>query len=236
MGCAGQDNRSGGQGGAATQEFDDLGDSENHVVRAPVLDGFAVQKGPNPEILGVGDFVGGDETGTEGAESIEGFPTAPLATACVFLPVAGTDIIGAGVARHIVESFGCGDIFTIPSDDHGEFAFVIDLVALKMTRELNGISRILERGDAFGEKNGVFGKGGAHFRRMPAVVESNGKDLSRSQRSKEFRDNGFFTGRLEAVPKISFQLQGRPVSLKFRMGDPALGVGKTDDFHRRGVR
>ena len=236
MGGAGQDDRSGGKGGAAAEKFDDFGDGEDHVVRAPVLDGFAVEKSADLEILGIGNFVGFNEAGTEGTESIEGFSATPLAAPGVFLPIAGADIIGAGVARHIVESFGCGDIFTIPSDDHGEFAFVIDLVALKMTRELNGISRILERGDAFGEKNGVFGKGGAHFRRMPAVVESNGKDLSRSQRSKEFRDIGFFTGRLEAVPKISFQLQGRPVSLKFRMGDPALGVGKTDDFHRPGVR
>jgi len=158
VGGAGQNDRSGGQGSAATEKFDDLGDGEDHVVRAPVLDGFTVEKSANHEILWIGNFVGSDKAGTEGAESIEGLSAAPLTAAGVFLPVASADIVRTCVACHIVECFRGGDVFTIPPDDDREFTFVVDPVASEMTGEKNGISRILDRGGAFEEENGVFGK------------------------------------------------------------------------------
>lgn len=134
-------------------------------------------------MLGIGNLVGSDEAGTNWAESIEGLSATPLAAASVFLPVAGTDIIGAGVACDIVERFRGGNVFAITSDDDGEFAFVVDAIASEVTWEKDGIFWILERGDAFDEKNGVIGKFRAHFRGMPSVVESNGKNLNRSQGS-----------------------------------------------------
>ena len=74
------------------------------------------------------------------------------------MPVTGADIIGAGVACDIVERFRGGNVFTITSDDDGEFAFVIDAIASKVTWEKDGIFWILERGDAFDKKNGIFRK------------------------------------------------------------------------------
>jgi hypothetical protein len=81
-----------------------------------------------------------------------------LATSGVFLPVTGADIIGAGVACDIVERFRGGSVFTITSDDDGELAFVVDAIAPKMAWEKDGIFWILEGGDAFDEKNGIFRK------------------------------------------------------------------------------
>ena len=139
MGGAGQNDRSGGQSGAATEKFDDLGDGEDHVVRAPILDGFAIEKSANLQILGIGDFVGGDEAGAEGAESVEGLSATPLTSAGVFLPVTDTDIVRTGVACDIVERFRGGNVFTITSDDDGEFAFVVDAIARKVTWEKDDV-------------------------------------------------------------------------------------------------
>ena len=66
---------------------------------------------------------------------------------------------------------------------------------------------------------------------MAAVVQADGKYLNRSQGSEEFNDFGFFAGGLKTVEQIAFQLEGRAVRLQFRMGDPALGIKMTDDFH-----
>ena len=71
---------------------------------------------------------------------------------------------------------------------------------------------------------------------MAAVVESDGKNLNRSQGRKKFNDFGFFTGGLEATEQIAFQLKSGAVRLQFRMGDPVLGIEMTDDFHRSGVQ
>ena len=66
---------------------------------------------------------------------------------------------------------------------------------------------------------------------MAAVVQADGKNLNRSRGSEEFNDFGFFAGGLKTVEQIAFQLEGRAVRLLFRMGDPALGIKMTDDFH-----
>ena len=109
-------------------------------------------------MLGIGDFVGRDETGTEGAESIEGLSATPLPTAGVFLPIAGADVVSAGVACDKVERFRGGNVFTITSDDNGEFAFVVDAITPKVTWEKDGIFWILKRGDAFKEENRMLGE------------------------------------------------------------------------------
>ena len=98
----------------------------------------------------------GDQVGTDWAESIEGLSATPLTSAGVFLPVARADIISAGVACDIVERFRGGNVFTITSDDDGEFAFIVDAIAPKVTWEKDGIFWILEGGDTFDEKNGIF--------------------------------------------------------------------------------
>lgn len=71
---------------------------------------------------------------------------------------------------------------------------------------------------------------------MAAVVEPDRKNLDWSQGSKEFSDFGSFTGGFEAAEQIAFQLKSGAVRLQFGVGDPALGVEMTDDFHKSRVR
>ena len=65
MGRAGEDDGAGREGVAGAEEFDELGDGEDHIACVAALAGFAVEDGADPEGLGIGDFVGGDENGAE---------------------------------------------------------------------------------------------------------------------------------------------------------------------------
>src|SRR5690606_29539415 len=97
----------------------------------------------------------GDEHGTERAEGVEALGLAPLAAAEIALPVAGGDVVRAGVAQDVVERFGAGDVFAALADDDGELAFVIDLGG--GARELDGVAGILEGRGGLDEKDGAFG-------------------------------------------------------------------------------
>ena len=55
---------------------------------------------PDFEVLGVGDFVGGDEPGAEGAEGVAAFTLGPLAAA-VFLEGPLADVVRDAVAGDI---------------------------------------------------------------------------------------------------------------------------------------
>lgn len=65
VGRAGEDDGAGREGVAGAEEFDELGDGEDHIACVAALAGFAVEDGADPEGLGIGDFVGGDENGAE---------------------------------------------------------------------------------------------------------------------------------------------------------------------------
>lgn len=156
------------------------------------MEGFVADGGADAEGLGVGDFVGGDEAGSERAKSIEAFSTAPLAAAGDFLPVAGTDIIGAGVAEDGLESVLFSSVFCAAGDDDSEFALVVHLVATEGAREFDRGVGVLDGGGIFEEEDGVFGDLRAGFLRMFAVVEAYAKDGGGFDGSEEAGDIGLF--------------------------------------------
>jgi hypothetical protein len=89
-----------------------------------------VEHGADLERVGIGNLVAGHEHGAERAEGVEALRLAPLAAAeRPALPVARGDVVAAGVAEHVVEGVGAGDVFAAPADDDREFALVVDLRA-----------------------------------------------------------------------------------------------------------
>ena len=97
------------------------------------------------ETIWIRNFVGGDEARAERREGIEKFAATPLAAAAFYLPIAGADIVGAGVAKDIFQSVGAADILAFFADDNGEFTFVIDLVTFHEGWNLNRVIWILKR-------------------------------------------------------------------------------------------
>ncbi len=159
----------------------------------------------------VGDFVRSDEVGTEGAEGIEGFATAPLAAACVFLPVACADIVGTSIAIDKIEGVGGWNIFASPTNDHGEFAFVVDAIATEVAWQKNGIFRILERRGAFYEKDWILGDRGVRLFGVVAVVNSDAENLSGNEGGKDFAQRNLLLAGVKAVEGVALELAGSAV-------------------------
>ena len=59
--CSGQDDRARRQGATGTQECDQCGHIENHVTGIRVLHYLAIEKRPDGQRIGIGDFVRGHQ-------------------------------------------------------------------------------------------------------------------------------------------------------------------------------
>ena len=110
---AGEDHRAGDKLGAAAEELDQRRHVENHVFGVPVLHHLAVEDGLDAERVRVGNLVARHQHRAKRTECVERFTAAPLAAAAALLPVARTDVVGAGIAKHIVKRVGLRDIFTV---------------------------------------------------------------------------------------------------------------------------
>ena len=86
-----------------------------------------------PSCVGVGDLVARDEAGAERAEGVERLAATPLAAAPFDLPIAGADIIGTGIAEHVVQGFVARHVLARFADHDGQFAFVVHLRAGQMS-------------------------------------------------------------------------------------------------------
>ena len=82
------------------------------------------------ERVGIGNLVLRDQRRAERAERVERLAAAPLAAAKVLLPVAGADVVAAGVAQHVVEGVLLRGVLARLADHDGQLAFVVDLRAL----------------------------------------------------------------------------------------------------------
>ncbi len=88
-------------------ERQQLGDAEDHVRRAGVLERLAVDARAQPERLRVGDLVGCDDDRAERAERVEALAAHPLPVG--ELHVTRGDVVDDGVAEDVVERVGGGD-------------------------------------------------------------------------------------------------------------------------------
>src|SRR5580704_1356679 len=141
---AGQERGDGGE------IFDERGDFENELTGVGVLEDFAVDGEADIEDVGIGDFVGGDDGGAEGAEGGEALAHGPLGAG--ELHVAGADIVDDGVAVDVIAPCGCGYAIAALSDHEGEFSFVVGLGGVPW--EHDGLARADDRGGELEEDDG----------------------------------------------------------------------------------
>ena len=112
-------------------------------------------------------------------------PMDPPAGAHVFADaITRTDIIGTGVAQHVLQRMGAVNVFTWPADDDREFAFVVHLFAGEKCRDQDGGVRPLYGVQGFGEYNRVIRDFGPEFFGMTAVVQADAQNGSRHDRGQ----------------------------------------------------
>src|SRR5262249_29368097 len=114
----------------------------------------------------------GHQTRTHGREGIERFSPAPLAASFVALPIAGANIVGAGVAEDVVEGPGTWDILARLADDDGQLALVVHLVAGEMPGGKDRIARVLKRARGLQEQDRIFGNGSLALLGVTAIVQA----------------------------------------------------------------
>src|ERR1700756_4930644 len=122
---AGKNDGTGKQSGALAQKFDERWNVAHHVARVAVLHHAAVYRGLDAEPARIRNLVRSYKARTDGGECIEAFSTAPLAAALFQLPVAGANVVAAGVAGDVVERLLPAYVFADFADDDDEFALII---------------------------------------------------------------------------------------------------------------
>ena len=169
----------GQQRGAAAEELHQPRHVKDHVVGVPVLEHFGADFRFNRQGVGVGDFVGRDQPRAERGESVEGFCPAPLAATPLALPVAGANVVGAGVAQHVLERPIARDVLASPADHYGQFAFIIDLIAAKVTRQYDRVAGVLQRGGGLHKEHWKLRNRRLALGGMAAVVQADAHDVHR---------------------------------------------------------
>ena len=234
--CAGEDDRPSRKRGTPAEKFDDLRDGKDHVTGGPVLHRFPVEDRANLEVLGIGNFIRGDQRGPKRAKGVEALAPAPLTSTCMFLPIAGADIVGTCITQDIGKGLLGGDILAGATNDHRELALVVHLVAGKVAGEQDRIARILQGVDAFEKKNGMFGKGGLHLLGVAAVVQADAENLGGEERGEKFRHVRPFAGGSESGERITITFDGGSVGLEGSIPDGFLRIEITDNLHAKRVR
>ncbi len=97
-------------------------------------------------MVGIPDLVGGDQPRAQRHKRVERLAAAPLAAAPLQLPVAGADVVGAGVPEHVIEGVLAADVLAGFADHHRQLAFVVHLLAPEMGRQQDRVARVLQGG------------------------------------------------------------------------------------------
>ena len=147
------------------------------------------------------------------------------------MPIAGRDIVAAGIAEHVVESVFLGHVFARLADDHRQLAFVIDLRALELRRQDDRVAGVLHGSRVFHEQHGVLRNRVLPFFRMPFVVEADAKEGRRLNRREELFDIRLAVAHRELAVDIAVDFEGRAVGLLRTGVGGATGVEVTDDAH-----
>ena len=130
-----------------------VGNLEDQFAGVGVLQDFAVDGEADGELMRVGDFVGGDDGGADGAEGGEALAHGPLRGG--ELHVAGADVVDDGVAVDVVAPSGGGDAIAAVADDEGEFGFVVGLGGV--FGQDDGFAGADDGGGQLEEDDGVWG-------------------------------------------------------------------------------
>ena len=167
----------------------------------------------NSQASGIRNLILGDEAWAQGCECIKGFSTTPLRATPFDLPIASADIVGAGVAQHMIEGIFFADIVAGFSDHHGQFAFVVDGITIQLAWQDDRVARVLQGARILEEQHRIFGDSLFAFLGVLAVIEADAEDIAGLERGEEFFDLEGFVG----VGLLAEQIP-------FEAGDPAVEV------------
>src|SRR5690625_4218090 len=169
-GGAGEDDVAGQQG----EHGGDVGDQGRHRVhhlgRPALLPQLAVHPGAHGEVRGIEVH---REEGPGGAGGVEGLATRPGGVGT--LSGAGRDVVGGGVAEHVVQRALGRHVLGHPGDDDGELGLVVHLGGVGGNDD--GVVRAGHRGVRLEEEQRLVGHLVAQLRGMVGIVASHAHHL-----------------------------------------------------------
>ena len=230
MRCAGQNHRARLKASAPAEKLDQRRHVENHVVRIPVLHRFAVQDRADAERIRIRNLVGRHKDRPERTERVERLAATPLTAAELRLPVTGTHIIRTRVPEHVVEGVFLRHIFTRLPDDDGQFALVVNRVALQVSWQKDRVARVLHCAGHFHKQHGKFRLRLPAFGCVFSIVQADARNGFRFDRGEEFFDFDTLAGVRELAEDAAVNS-----SDSGRVLNPVAGaagrVDKADNFH-----
>jgi hypothetical protein len=105
-----------------------------------------------------------------------------------------------------------------------------------MTRQNDGITRVLNRGCRLHEQNGTFWHGNISFRGMASVIQSDAEDVCGRYWSEQFIQGRLAGGDREVAVDVPVDLEGNAIGLERSMTDGAVRSLESDQFHFVGER
>ena len=230
---AGEDDRAGQQRRAAAEKLDQRRHVEDHVVRVPVLHHLAVEQRADRQRVGIRDFVACHQARARAARNVSNvLPRHHWLPPHCRLPVARADVVGAGVAEHVIEGALAGHVLAAPADDHGQFALVIDLVAAADAAATESGRRGSGRAaGGFHEQHGELGNRRVGLGGVLAVVQADAQERDRHDRREQLLHVGAVLGDVMLAEDVAVDLERRAVRLLRGVTDGSLGILVANDFH-----
>lgn len=106
--------------------------AEQHVRRIRILHDFPISSGRDPQGLEIRQGPCRQDARSDGAEAVETFRVAGLATGGAgSLPVAGRDVVADREAEDVVEGVLLGDVERRPRGDKAELVFVVNVTSVE---------------------------------------------------------------------------------------------------------
>lgn len=169
------DDRAGLERRALGQIRDDLSNSEDHVISAPILHNLAIQHRLEANDRRVRDAPRRrHQTGAQGRKAVEPLAEAPLRA--VELVLARRHVVRARVAEHVAQGVGDAHVARGPPDDDGQLGLVVGLPVRGLVRDAQRGVGAAEARRRLEEQRRVLGQRQVHLLRVVAVVEPDAAD------------------------------------------------------------
>jgi hypothetical protein len=105
-----------------------------------------------------------------------------------------------------------------------------------MTRQKNGVARVLHGGSGLHEEHGAFGNRDITLGSVASVIETNAQDVGGDDRGKELVWGSDAARDGEVAVDIAINLESRAIGLERGMADGAVDSLESDQFHFVGKR
>ena len=174
-GSAGRDQIAHTERHETTHVRDELAHGEDHVLRVAALTALAVDRGPEPKALRVGDLVGCHEPGADGREGVRALALG-RAAAVLHLERALGHVVHEAIRGHVGEGLRLVYPARVPAQHGHQFHFVVELGGARRARDR--IVRTADGAIGLDEDRGLLGQWKPDLLGVVRVVEPDAHDLS----------------------------------------------------------